>query len=401
MHIAWVVPNAHPNHRGWIAGLAARGHRSSIETVRIAGTKVSGWARSLDVAVHPINESRISGFVRRRIPGLRDKGRRWFFPPVRDYLRSLDRLDAEVFIVRPQSVPLLAVVAFHCLRRRLPLLIYEQHDPRPLREWRESRLSRKGRAQAIYGSLRLRLLGRVFGDGIMSPVLHSDIDVARDRESFIPFPATPLTEAGQGAGPALDEVWPLGSVLKVLVVARFIPRKNHLLLIEAVEALRDEGSDVAVVIVGQAAGRREEDLLRAIRERADSSPHRRAIAVLANLSTEGSLSRLYDEADVFVLPAEREPASVAIVEAIGHGLPVVVAASCGTAGYVAHERTGLHVEAGSRESLELALGRLARDRYELSMMASTTAARRDTTLSTEIVARRLESSLLSAIEHRR
>lgn len=397
MHVVWVVPNAHPNHRGWIAGLNQRGHRNSIETVRLTGTKVGGWTDSLDVEIRLIAESRVSTFLRHRFPGRRDKGRRLFFPPIRDYLRSLDRLGADVVIVRPHSIPLLCLVSFHCRRRRIPLLVYELHDPRRSREWRNRRLPRRDRVQAIYGSLRLRFLGSVFGNGVMSPVLLSDIDDAERHASFIPFPATPFADTREEIGPGVELVRPSDSGLKVLAVARFMPRKHHVPLIEAIEALRDGGSDVTCVIVGQAAGKKEEALLRAIRDRVDSSPHRRAIAVLANLSADASLAQLYKDADVFTLPSEREPAGMAVVEAIGHALPVIVSASCGTAGYVQHEQTGFHIEAGSKDALERALGRLDRDQHELRRMASATAARRDADLSREIVAQRLESRLLSAL----
>lgn len=396
MHIVWVVPNAHPNHRGWIAGLSKRGHRCRIEAVRLTGTKVGAWTESVDVDIHLIAESPLSRFIRHRFPGRRDKGRRLFFPPIRHYLQLLDQLDADLFIVRPQSIPLLSIVSLHCRRRRIPLIVYEQHDPRSPRKWTSSRLRGKERLHAVYGSLRLQLLGYLFGNGVMSPVLHSDIDHAEEIESFIPFPATPLIGPRLEVGPPIGHVWPRDSCLKILSVARFMPRKHHLALIEAIEALRGGGIDLACAMVGQAAGAKEESFLKALRDRVDASPHREAMTILANLSADGSLAHLYSGADIFVLPAAHEPASVAVVEAIGHGLPVVVSTSCGTAGYVKPGLTGLHVQAGSVDALEQALGRLLRDSQELARMSSATAARRDTTLSPEAIAQRIETLMRRA-----
>lgn len=65
--------------------------------------------------------------------------------------------------------------------------------------------------------------------------------------------------------------------------------------------------------------------------------------------------------DVFVLPSLWEGLSLALLEAMFHGLPVVATAVNGTPEAVADERTGLLVPPGDPGALADAMARLARD----------------------------------------
>jgi glycosyltransferase involved in cell wall biosynthesis len=397
MHIVWVLPNPHPNLDGWIKGLNARGHQNSIEAVRTLQKKSQNWTDAARVQVRRVPESRTSAALRRRVPGLRDKGRRWFFPPVRAYLRHLDALDADAFIVRPHSLPVLLVVSIHCRRQKLPLLVYEQHDPRPIREWWRSPRVRRHRRQAIYGTLRLRLLGRMFGTGMMSPVLHSDLETARGVATFVPFAPDADTSTEQQDIQRDDEAARRSrqESLHVLMVARFIPRKHHEMVIESVESLRNDGLDVRCTIVGQAYGPAEENYAEQIQERITDSVSRAAFSLHVNVSSTHGMADHYRSADVFVLPAEREPASVAIVEALRHGLPVLVTETCGTAAYVKHGESGLHLEEGSKESVRAALKQLATDEPLLERFRHSSIARSRDWLNPVYAAERIEKNISS------
>lgn len=95
---------------------------------------------------------------------------------------------------------------------------------------------------------------------------------------------------------------------------------------------------------------------------------------------------LFANADVFVLPSYSEGFSLAILEAMFHGLPVVTTSAGGSPDVVVHERNGLVIEPGDTASLAEALGRLlanesmrrdmgernareARERYDIAIVA--------------------------------
>jgi len=75
----------------------------------------------------------------------------------------------------------------------------------------------------------------------------------------------------------------------------------------------------------------------------------------------GPMDPYLEAMDVFVLPSLWEGLSLAVLEAMFHGLPVVATAVNGTPEAVADERTGLLVPPGDPGALADAMARLARD----------------------------------------
>ena len=73
------------------------------------------------------------------------------------------------------------------------------------------------------------------------------------------------------------------------------------------------------------------------------------------------LLRLYQEADVFVLPTGADCFSIASIEAMATGLPVVTTRVGGIEDIVENERTGYLVPAGDGAALGAALDRLVDD----------------------------------------
>ncbi len=65
--------------------------------------------------------------------------------------------------------------------------------------------------------------------------------------------------------------------------------------------------------------------------------------------------------DIFVLPSHREGVSLALLEAMAAGLPVIATKVGGLPEVVIHEKTGLLVPAADAEALAQALGRLLED----------------------------------------
>ena len=54
-----------------------------------------------------------------------------------------------------------------------------------------------------------------------------------------------------------------------------------------------------------------------------------------------NISNFYSKADLFVLPATSEPASISIIEALANDIPVICSSTCGTGEYISPGRNGL------------------------------------------------------------
>ena len=70
------------------------------------------------------------------------------------------------------------------------------------------------------------------------------------------------------------------------------------------------------------------------------------------------MTRIYQEADIFVFPSVEEGMPNAMLEAMSCGLPVLACAVCGCEELVEHERTGLLVPPRNVDALAGALQRL-------------------------------------------
>jgi glycosyltransferase involved in cell wall biosynthesis len=156
------------------------------------------------------------------------------------------------------------------------------------------------------------------------------------------------------AFPPADPV-PDEGPLRVLCVARLIGRKRQGDLIRAVGALRDRGIDARLELVGtgdaRAAYQAEVDRL-GLGDRVR----------FAGYVPREAIARVYRAAHVFALPSANEGMSVATLEAMAAGLPVVVTRTGGTAELVADGDSGLTFAVGDVAELARHLARLATDR---------------------------------------
>jgi glycosyltransferase involved in cell wall biosynthesis len=148
-----------------------------------------------------------------------------------------------------------------------------------------------------------------------------------------------------------------GRRVAFLTVANWLPRKGILELLEAFARLPADAATLHL------AGDESADARYAARVRSRlTEPD-----LTGRVVTHGPLSRenvagLYRAADVFVLPAAREPYGTVWGEAMAYGLPVV-GWRAGNLPYLAEdEREGLLLGPGDVEALSQALLRLALDR---------------------------------------
>ncbi len=143
--------------------------------------------------------------------------------------------------------------------------------------------------------------------------------------------------------------------LRLLCVARLIERKGQHHLIQAVKRLAETGVAVTLELVG--AG----DAQPANEAQARDLGVAERVRFVGYVPREAIAAR-YAAADVFVLASYNEGMSVATLEAMAAGLPVVVTRTGGTAELVAEEVNGLTFAWADVETLVAHLRRLACDR---------------------------------------
>ena len=169
-----------------------------------------------------------------------------------------------------------------------------------------------------------------------------------------------------------------------LFVGSDYKRKGLMRNLEAVKALADSGTRIELWVLG-----------------ADDSKSYEAFAHASNLPVQflggrADAPRFFDAADFLLHPAYSESAGKVLLEALTHGLPVVVTDSCGYAKQVGESGGGSVVESPfSQDNYNQTVGHLANDyefRRSLSVAALAYCAAEDIYTCAESFAEAIENS---------
>jgi glycosyltransferase involved in cell wall biosynthesis len=166
----------------------------------------------------------------------------------------------------------------------------------------------------------------------------------------------------------------------VLCVARLIERKGQHYLIEAVKKLTDLGIEVVLSLVG--TGDSQKDYER----KAMNLGIQSHVQFVGYVSRE-EISLYYNAAHVFVLPSYNEGMSLAVLEAMAAGLPVVVTRTGGTTELVEEGVNGFVFDWADVDTLTNYLHVLAADHSLLRNMGAASRSRAKG-FSWEIIANR-------------
>jgi len=173
--------------------------------------------------------------------------------------------------------------------------------------------------------------------------------------------------------------------LVIGVVGRLEEQKGHAYLLGALPELRRQIPDLVLLLVGE--GRRQEQLKRQVRDLGLES-------VVHFLGTRRDLPEIYRALDLFVHPSLWEGLPLALLKAMGAGLPVVATRVSGSQEAIVDGVNGRLVEAGDPEALAQAILELNRHpeaRRRLGDAARRTVAEQ---YSLEAMLKRLEELYL-------
>jgi L-malate glycosyltransferase len=138
-----------------------------------------------------------------------------------------------------------------------------------------------------------------------------------------------------------------------ILVARIDGRKGHATLLKSLRALDDLGGSLRMWIVGDGSKR----------EAAESLAAQLGLGQdrVRFLGRRSDIDRLLNAADFFVLPSDIEGLPLSILEAMGHGLPIVASHVGGVPEIIQDDINGLLVPAGDHAALAAAIRRVATD----------------------------------------
>jgi glycosyltransferase involved in cell wall biosynthesis len=179
-------------------------------------------------------------------------------------------------------------------------------------------------------------------------VIAVSCDMAREAAQYYRLPEGKIVAIHNGVDtpllsePPIDEP-KMGHT--ILFVGRLVWRKGVKYLVDALPQILADYGDTNIVVVGN--GPEKLFLEKRIKELGIEN----SVQFLSNISAE-RLHSLYDEADIYVQPSLYEPFSIAILEAMSMGKPIVTTRTGGTPELIKNGLEGLLVEPGN--SLHLA-----------------------------------------------
>jgi glycosyltransferase involved in cell wall biosynthesis len=127
----------------------------------------------------------------------------------------------------------------------------------------------------------------------------------------------------------------LCSPVKILCIGKYVQRKKQLLLLQILKNLRQHFK-IFLSLYGEPADSKYFEQLNSYVTKNNLNNF---VEIKKNVSYR-EITALYKKYDLFVLPAEKEPAAFSIVEAMAWGLPVICSAGNGTACYIKNGKNG-------------------------------------------------------------
>lgn len=211
--------------------------------------------------------------------------------------------------------------------------------------------------------------------------LHQRTGIPTDKIDVI-YNGVPVGEPNAGSAARIRDEFGLdGSDFVVGSVGMLRPEKGHADLIDALALARKRVPRMKLLMVGD--GRCKDDLQRRAREMSLNGAVRFC-------SARGDVPSILDALDVFALPSHTEGLSIATIEAMTRGRPVVVTDCGGPTEIVTHEVTGLVVPACDVHAMAEALVRIAGDSRLRACLSANGKARALESFSLDRMLRRYE-----------
>jgi glycosyltransferase involved in cell wall biosynthesis len=189
--------------------------------------------------------------------------------------------------------------------------------------------------------------------GLITPLKNS-LSKKDDFFAYLPFVI---------AAPDFNKEYFKNGKVNIFSIGKFVRRKDHLALLEAVNALKDK-YDLSLTILGE---RVEEKIFREINDYIADNGLGKIAEIKSNLPYKEALSS-YKDYDLFVLPSYNEPAAYSPLEAMANKLPIIVSDTCGTKCYIKEGKNGYVFKSHNARDLADNIEKIIKDRHNLILM---------------------------------
>lgn len=325
MKICFVAPRYHPNQHGWVKALQDQGHE--VDFVVIQST--DAWERHeiltpITVATAPLPWAlHIILRLGIKLAGKKPRDKFFVWPKYSELAHVLRQSQPDIIIVRDIAQFLSLQAFFFARRTKVRAVLYTQH---PLEE------------KTSFWLKVLQYIGLIPYERI-TPVRKNPHTENVGTAWYVPLAVDFPVMQRRDYSP--------GGVVRLLFIGKFtLPRKNHLLLLEAIKTLSK--TQYHLTMIGNHIG--DETLLNQCKALVQKHNLSDTVTIQPNFPHK-DISQLYLNTDVFVLPSVREPFSISTLEAMAHGLPVIITSDNGSMTCVTDSENGKIIKPNNLDDL--------------------------------------------------
>ena len=350
MKIMYVAPRYHTNQLDIVKGLLDRGdevkyicyYTSQIEDYSLLKPVVLGFSSFSQL----INNFYIK-VIKRNQRGACDIRIKYGIPPLGKLKELIKEFNPDVIILRDRTF--YSISANLAKPKNTVSILYNQspyYDEPPKKDLLH---------KAVYAlTPKYRY----------TPVLGTDADGKKPGkyDYYLPFVMDPHCDPDKREYFRDDRI-------NIMCIGVFTPRKNHMMLLDAVRKVRTElGTDISLTLVGEAVEDNQIEYLDSLINYITEIDAKDWVTVHKNLSRQ-EVFDLYLKNDLFVIPSTKEPASISQLEAMSFSLPAIVSDSNGTACYTINGNNGYLFKDNDGEDLTDKIKEAVSSREHLINMA--------------------------------
>ena len=336
MRLLYVAPRFHPNQYPILEGLINMGHQVYFLASKIGETEKRGEVNVRVLSPSKLTKAQVRKWSENGPVYAEDKLVFWFIPDRKELKKYLTDIHPDVVIVRERNLLSLATVILCKTMGIKKILLYNQSPIYTKKDKIPMKIKRK-----IWFSLFPKKRITVCR---YSPYPEIDEKYICDKNAYF-MPHVPRTVNLK------NREYLRNGKVNIFDCGKYRDYKNHLLLIEAVKILVNQGfTNFNVIILGQAINADERSYYDKCRNLVEKYKLESFIS-LENCVPYDDIPDYYLKSDLFILPSKSEQATVSILDSMSYGLATISTSHNGTADYIKPGVTGEVFQTNNAEDL--------------------------------------------------
>jgi len=332
MKIMYVAPRYHTNQIDVVKGWLDHGDEVKFVSYYTSPIEDYGVINPIVMGFSPVFEFVNRIYMRLHSDDIYATGFRikCGYPSISKFRRLLREYAPDVIIFRERS--LYTIVGYQLSKKHSKCILYNQS---PLYD------------EPLKTDFKHRLVYKLTPKYRFTPCMGGDgpgreID---DNSSFIPFVVNPNIRPG-------EKKYFDGGAINILCIGVFEPRKNHMLLIDAISnVIGKVNKAIRLTVIGEASQADQIEFLHTVEQHVSELNMTEVVNIVTNVS-RSEMAYYYSKTDLFIIPSTREPASISQLEAMSYSVPAICSNTNGSACYVINGYNGYQFEDNNQIDLE-------------------------------------------------